>query len=89
LPTVTTVRIPQGVDDMKVRSTLLQRYGLEITGGLGEFKGKIWRIGLMGYSCQERNVTLLLGALRKTLAEQGYQPDRVHAATPVGAAVGA
>lgn len=71
--TVTTVRVPDGVDDLWVRRHLLAHYGLEIAGGLGELKGRVWRIGLMGYSCQERNVVLLLGGLRRALAEQGYQ----------------
>lgn len=84
LPTVTTVRIPPGIDDLAIRRALLQRYGIEITGGLGDFRGTIWRIGLMGYSCQERNVLLLLAALRTLLAEHGYQPRRSHAAASVG-----
>jgi alanine-glyoxylate transaminase/serine-glyoxylate transaminase/serine-pyruvate transaminase len=84
LPTVTTVRIPAGIDDMAVRGALLGRYGIEIAGGLGEFRGRIWRIGMMGYSCRERNVLLLLAALATLLAEHGYQPRRAAAATPVG-----
>ena len=72
--TVTTVRVPDGIDDLQVRRYLLAHYGLEIAGGLGELQGCIWRIGLMGYSCQERNVILLLGGLRRALADQGYQP---------------
>ncbi|MDB5075194.1 MAG: aminotransferase class, partial [Chloroflexi bacterium] len=70
LVTVTTVRIPEGVDDLSVRRALLQDYGIEITGGLGELKGRIWRIGLMGYSCQERNVLLVTSALKAVLSRQ-------------------
>jgi alanine-glyoxylate transaminase/serine-glyoxylate transaminase/serine-pyruvate transaminase len=73
LPSVTTVRIPDGIDGMLVRRTLLQRYQIEIAGGLGELNGKVWRIGLMGYSCQDRNVALLLRALGRALGEQGYR----------------
>lgn len=83
LATVTTVRVPDGVDDMAVRRSLLQTHGIEIVGGLGDLKGRIWRVGLMGYSCQERNVTLLLGALRRALADQGYRPRAVHAGAAV------
>ena len=67
LPTLTTVRVPAGVDDMAVRKSLLDEYNVEIGGGLGAFKGKVWRVGLMGYTSNRENVTLLLGALRAIL----------------------
>jgi len=67
LPTLNAVRIPDGVDDAAVRKQLLLEYGIEIGGGLGPLKGKIWRIGTMGESATTRNVTLLLGALRSVL----------------------
>jgi alanine-glyoxylate transaminase / serine-glyoxylate transaminase / serine-pyruvate transaminase len=67
LPSLTTVYIPEGVQDMDVRRKLLNDYNIEISGGLGQMAGKIWRIGLMGYSSQRENVTLLLGALREIL----------------------
>ena len=67
LPMLTCVMIPDGVDDAEVRARLLQDYGIEIVGGFGPLKGKAWRIGLMGYSCSERNVHYLLAALRKIL----------------------
>lgn len=67
LPTLTTVRIPDGIDDGQVRSRLLTDYNIEIGGGLGELKGKVWRIGLMGYSSRPENVTLLLAALERLL----------------------
>jgi alanine-glyoxylate transaminase/serine-glyoxylate transaminase/serine-pyruvate transaminase len=73
LPMLNAVLIPEGVDDVQVRSGLLNRFGIEIGGGLGAFKGKAWRIGLMGHACRRNNVLLLLGALEQLLAEQGYK----------------
>ena len=67
LPELTTVVIPDGVDDATVRRVLLQRYGIEIGGGVGPWAGKIWRIGCMGHTARPRNVTLLLGALGELL----------------------
>ena len=67
LTTLNAVHIPDGVDDAAVRRTLLEEYGIEIGGGLGPFKGKAWRIGLMGASSTRRNVTLVLHALREQL----------------------
>ena len=67
LPMLTCVMIPAGVDDAAVRERLLRHYGIEIVGGFGPLKGKAWRIGLMGYSCSERNVHYLMAALREIL----------------------
>ena len=67
LPSLTTVYVPDGVDDAAVRGRLLRDYNIEIAGGLGIFKGKAWRIGLMGYSSQPQNVMMLLGALKEIL----------------------
>ena len=67
LPMLTCVMIPDGVDDAAVRGRLLQDYGIEIVGGFGPLEGKAWRIGLMGYSCSERNVRYLIAALREIL----------------------
>ena len=67
LPSLTTVRIPAGVDDLTVRKRLLNEYNIEIGGGLGELKGKIWRVGLMGFSSRPEYVTMLLGALKKLI----------------------
>ena len=61
------MRVPDGVDEAQVRSRLLKEYNIEIAGGLGELKGKVWRVGLMGYSSRRENVTLLLEALRRLL----------------------
>lgn len=75
LPMLNAVHIPAGVDDARVRSDLLNRFGIEIGSGLGAFKGKVWRIGLMGYGSRPANVLLFLAALEQLLAEQGYQFD--------------
>lgn len=63
LPELTSVWVPDGIDDAKVRATLLSHYGIEIGGGLGAYAGRIWRIGCMGHTARVRNVTLLLAAL--------------------------
>jgi alanine-glyoxylate transaminase/serine-glyoxylate transaminase/serine-pyruvate transaminase len=68
LPELTIVWLPDGADDATLRKALLETYGIEVGGGLGEFAGKAWRIGLMGHSARERSVTTLLGALRELLA---------------------
>jgi alanine-glyoxylate transaminase/serine-glyoxylate transaminase/serine-pyruvate transaminase len=66
------VRIPSGVDDLRVRQRLLNEFGIEIGGGLGALKGQVWRIGLMGHSSSEENVLLVLSALEKLLVDEGY-----------------
>jgi alanine-glyoxylate transaminase/serine-glyoxylate transaminase/serine-pyruvate transaminase len=71
--TLNTVRIPQGIDDARVRARLLNEHNIEIGAGFGSLKGKIWRIGLMGSGSTENNVLLLLSALRRVLAEEGYK----------------
>jgi alanine-glyoxylate transaminase / serine-glyoxylate transaminase / serine-pyruvate transaminase len=68
LPELTTAWLPEGADDAALRKSLLETYGIEVGGGLGEFAGKAWRIGLMGHSARDRSVTALLGALRELLA---------------------
>ncbi|MEX0714342.1 MAG: alanine--glyoxylate aminotransferase family protein [Pirellulales bacterium] len=75
LPMLNAVLIPAGVDDVAVRRGLLARFGIEIGGGLGDFKGKAWRIGLMGHAARANNVLLLLSALEQLLAEQGLRFD--------------
>lgn len=84
LPTVTAVMIPSGVSDEKVRNQLLEEFNIEIAGGFGPIKGKIWRVGLMGYCSQKQNVLLFLAALEKCLIDQGF---RVGSGAGVGAAV--
>ncbi|HEY8489805.1 MAG TPA: alanine--glyoxylate aminotransferase family protein [Dehalococcoidia bacterium] len=75
LPVLTTVRVPEGVDDARVRRRLLQEYGIEIGGGLGELRGRVWRIGLMGYASRPENVLLVLTALEAALAAEGYRAE--------------
>lgn len=67
LPSLNAVKIPELVDDMHVRSKLLNDYSIEIGGGLGPFAGKVWRIGLMGHSAYEKNVDTLINAFKKVL----------------------
>lgn len=76
LPQLNAVLVPAGVDDAAVRSALLNRFGIEIGAGLGAYKGKVWRVGLMGYGSRPANVLLFLGALEQLLAEQGCRFDR-------------
>jgi alanine-glyoxylate transaminase/serine-glyoxylate transaminase/serine-pyruvate transaminase len=61
------VTVPAGADEAQVRRRLLDGYGIEIGAGLGVFKGKVWRIGLMGHSASKRNVALVLAALKEIL----------------------
>jgi alanine-glyoxylate transaminase/serine-glyoxylate transaminase/serine-pyruvate transaminase len=76
LPQMNAVQCPQGVDEEAVRKTLLNEFSLEIGAGLGPLKGKIWRFGLMGYSCRPDNVMLCLSALGSVLMDMGL-PIRV------------
>ena len=76
LPQITVVAIPDGVDDLAVRSALLSRYGIEIGRGLGEFAGKVWRIGLMGESSKAEHIYALLAALEEILPGAGYEVPR-------------
>jgi alanine-glyoxylate transaminase / serine-glyoxylate transaminase / serine-pyruvate transaminase len=73
LPPLTLVRVPDGVNEAKVRQHLLAEYDLEIGGGLGDFKGKAWRIGLMGHGSTRANVMLCLSALSDALRAQGVK----------------
>ncbi len=67
LPTLTTVAVPEGFNETELRQRLLLEYNIEIAGGLGVFKGKALRVGLMGYSSRAENIWLLLSALSKLL----------------------
>ena len=75
LPQLSCVRIPEGVDDLAVRKRLLNEWNVEIGGGLGDLKGKAWRIGLMGYSSRREFVTLVLSALETCLRDAGAPID--------------
>lgn len=74
-PMLTTLLIPDGIDDATIRNRLIQDYGIEIGGGLGIFAGKAWRIGLMGDAANEQNVLLVLNAIENLLIEFGYSVD--------------
>ena len=67
LPQLTTVGLPEGVEEAPLRRRLLDEHGIEVGGGLGALAGKAWRIGLMGHSCSERNVRLVLAAIADLL----------------------
>ncbi|MBE9103513.1 alanine--glyoxylate aminotransferase family protein [Nostoc cf. edaphicum LEGE 07299] len=67
LPTLTTVRIPAGVDGKAIARQLLNEHNIEIGGGLGELAGKVWRVGLMGFNSRKESVDQLLAALRQVL----------------------
>ena len=66
-PMINAVRIPEGVDDVKVRQRLYADFDIEIGAGLGPLKGKIWRVGLMGHGARTENVQLLARALRQLI----------------------
>ncbi len=75
LASLAVIKVPEGVDELAVRRFLLREFSLEIAGGLGPLKGKVWRIGLMGYNSKPRNVILLLSALAAALRQQGVKVD--------------
>lgn len=72
LPQLNTVCIPEGIDDARVRTQLLENFDLEIGAGLGALAGKTWRIGLMGHASRQRNVITCLNALETTLQHEGF-----------------
>jgi alanine-glyoxylate transaminase/serine-glyoxylate transaminase/serine-pyruvate transaminase len=72
LPQMTAVYVPEGIAEAEVRKTLLNEFNLEIGAGLGPLAGKIWRFGLMGYSCKPENVMLSLSALGSVMSDMGY-----------------
>ncbi|MBN1475825.1 alanine--glyoxylate aminotransferase family protein [Candidatus Sumerlaeota bacterium] len=69
LPQLNAVRLPAGLDDATARRRLLEEFNIEVGAGLGDFAGKVWRIGLMGCSCTENHVNMLLAALRRIMAQ--------------------
>lgn len=73
LPSLHTVMIPEGINDVDVRMRLRKNYNIEIGGGLGPFKGKLWRVGLMGHGSHRYNVERLLKALSEVLGSMGYK----------------
>ena len=73
LPQLNAVRLPAGVDDLAGRKMLLGDFGIEVGGGLGDLKGKAWRIGLMGYNSRPGVVLQLLGAMEVVLGRLGMK----------------
>ena len=71
LPQLTPIAVPEGIDDIGVRSRMLREWGIEMGGGLGEAAGKTWRIGLMGYASREDNVRACLRSLESVLSREG------------------
>lgn len=71
LPELTTVKVPEGVDSAKVRSYLLERHGIEIGAGAGQYASSVWRIGLMGHNARPESVLLVLAALKDALEVAG------------------
>lgn len=82
LPQLNAVLVPQGIDEAQVRRHLLENHNLEIGAGLGPLSGRIWRIGLMGHACNEKNVQLCLTALEEALAAQGWNGREVAEGRP-------
>lgn len=76
LPQLAVVKVPPGIDEAAVRAELVRKYNIEIAGGLGPFKGKVWRIGTLGESSRREHVTLALGALETILAGMGVEVAR-------------
>jgi alanine-glyoxylate transaminase/serine-glyoxylate transaminase/serine-pyruvate transaminase len=74
-PMLTSVRVPEGVDELAARRLLRERHRIEIGGGLGTLKGRIWRIGLMGHGARLESVVRVLAALGDALAQQGRAAD--------------
>src|SRR4029079_5469653 len=74
--TLNPPRVPDGVDDAKVRQWLLAERGMEIAGGFGPLAGKVFRIGLMGYGSTAENVLFILEALEEALRHEGYTAPR-------------
>jgi alanine-glyoxylate transaminase/serine-glyoxylate transaminase/serine-pyruvate transaminase len=72
LPSLNAVRVPEGVDEERVRKILLKRFNMEVGAGLGELKGQVWRVGLMGMNSSERNVLFVLEALEVALRMIGH-----------------
>ena len=74
LPMLNAVTVPEGVDEARVRGQLLAGHGIEIGGGLGPMKGRVWRIGLMGESSQRVHVLAVLAALEEALRAERRLP---------------
>jgi (S)-ureidoglycine---glyoxylate transaminase len=73
LPMISPVLVPDGIDDLRVRHTLLQDFGIEIGAAFGPLQGRVWRIGTLGYSATRQNVLLCLAALEAVLRREGWR----------------
>ena len=71
-PAINAVKVPKGISDPNVRATLRDQFNMTVSGGLGDLKGQLWRIGLMGVNSSEKNVILVLEALERALKKEGY-----------------
>lgn len=76
MPVVNIIKVPDGVSEPAVRQTMLNDFGIEIAGAFGPLKGKVWRIGSMGYSCRKNNILRVLGALESTLTYHGARLNK-------------
>jgi alanine-glyoxylate transaminase/serine-glyoxylate transaminase/serine-pyruvate transaminase len=83
LPVLNTVYLPEGIDESKLRTDLLNKYNIEVGAGAGVFAGKILRIGLMGESCTKNNVNVLVGAMEELLRLAGRQLPVASGQSPV------
>ena len=75
MPTVIPILIPEGIDGEEVRDLLLEQFKIEIASSFGALKGKIWRVGNMGYSSRQTNVLHFLSAFETVLKKVGYEFD--------------
>jgi (S)-ureidoglycine-glyoxylate aminotransferase len=82
MPNVTGILIPDRIDGERVRTGMLEDFGIEIGSSFGPLKGRIWRIGAMGYNCRKQNVATTLAALETVLRAEGFK-------APAGAGVDA
>src|SRR5262249_21654360 len=85
LSVLTAISLPEGVDEQAVRNALLEEYDIEIGGGFGPLKGRLLRIGLMGYNASRKNVDTVLAALEHVLPRCGFTPRAGAALAAAGA----
>jgi alanine-glyoxylate transaminase/serine-glyoxylate transaminase/serine-pyruvate transaminase len=71
-PVITSIKVPNQINEYKIRRTLREKFNITISGGLGKLKGKLWRIGLMGDNSNEKNIIIVLEALEHALKKEGY-----------------
>jgi|TARA_B110000879_G_scaffold155120_1_gene200530 alanine-glyoxylate transaminase/serine-glyoxylate transaminase/serine-pyruvate transaminase len=88
LPQLNTVSFPSTIDDAALRNALLTEYDLEIGSGLGSLAGKVWRIGLMGFASNQRNVLFCLSSLANVLSGLGHPCDATSAVAAANASYG-